>query len=175
MAEPKQSGEDIYLPEIDVEELEEYALGGYHPTLIGDTFRDGQYTIVHKLGYGGYSTIWLAHDRTLGRYVALKILVADASNTNTESKILRFLGHGDSAHPGKRFIPPLLDQFSFDGPNGHHQCLVEQPGGCNVAMSKEDSVDIMFPVETARSIAAQLIMGLSYLHSCGVCHGGEAF
>lgn len=41
-----------------------------------------------------------------------------------------------------------------------------------MAASKEDSVNFMLPVETARSIAAQLIMGVSYLHSRGVCHGG---
>src|SRR5690349_10818350 len=45
--------EDTYHPEADVEDLEDYAPGGYHPTLIGDTFCSGRYTIVHKLGYGG--------------------------------------------------------------------------------------------------------------------------
>lgn len=73
---------------------------------------------------------------------------------------------------GRRFIPKLLDEFSFDGPNGHHVCLVQEPEGGSVAMSREDSVSFMFPTETARSIAAQLIMGVSYLHSSGVCHGG---
>jgi hypothetical protein len=48
--------EDIYHPEVDVEYLEDYVPGGYHPTLIGDTFC-GRYTVVHKLGFGGYSTI----------------------------------------------------------------------------------------------------------------------
>ncbi|ELR07825.1 hypothetical protein VC83_01068 [Pseudogymnoascus destructans] len=57
----------------------------------------------------------------------------------------------DSTHLGQRFIPRLLDEFSFDGPNGHHVCLVH--------------------TETARSIAAQLIMGVSYLHSRGLCRG----
>ncbi len=66
----------------------------------------------------------------------------------------------------------LLDDFSFDGHNGHHTCLVQEPAGCNISASKEDSVDFMFPAETARSIATQLIMGISYLHSRGVCHGG---
>ena len=79
---------------------------------------------------------------------------------------------GDSTHPGQRFIPHLLDCFSFDGPNGHHTCLVQEPAGSSIAISKEDSVNFMFPTETARSIAAQLIMGVSYLHSRAVCHGG---
>ncbi|PGH05300.1 CMGC/SRPK protein kinase [Blastomyces parvus] len=163
--------ERTYYPEVDVEDLEGYTPGGYHPTLIGDTFCSGRYTIVHKLGFGGYSTIWLARDQQLQRYVSLKILVAGASQDSRESEILHVLMKGDPNHVGRQFIPPLLDQFSFDGPNGHHQCLVGEPTGCSIAASKENSTDFMFPCDAARSIAAQLIMGLSYLHANDVCHG----
>lgn len=52
--------EDIYHPEVDVEYLEDYMPSGYHPTLVEGTFCSSRYTIVHKLGFGGYSTIWLA-------------------------------------------------------------------------------------------------------------------
>lgn len=31
-----------YHPEVDVEDLEGYMPGGYHPTLIGDTFCSGR-------------------------------------------------------------------------------------------------------------------------------------
>jgi hypothetical protein len=30
----------------------------------------------------------------------------------------------------------------------------------------------MFPIDTAQSIAAQVVMGLAYMHSRGVVHGG---
>ena len=36
--------------------------GGYHPVHIGDTFQNSRYTIVRKLGWGYYSTVWLARD-----------------------------------------------------------------------------------------------------------------
>ncbi|KAK2808117.1 hypothetical protein FQN50_005035 [Emmonsiellopsis sp. PD_5] len=164
--------ERTYHPEVDVEDLEGYTPGGYHPTLIGDTFCNGRYTIVHKLGFGGYSTIWLARDQQLHRYVSLKILVASASQDNRESEILHVLMKGDPNCVGRQFISPLLDQFSFDGPNGHHRCLVGEPAGCSIASSKENSTNFMFPRDAARSVAAQLIMGLSYLHANDVCHGG---
>lgn len=157
---------------MDLENFEDYTLGGYHPTVIGDQFHNGRYEVVHKLGFGGYSTIWLARDKHLQRYVSLKILVASESSQSNEGSILRKLCSGDSTHKGQRLIPHLLDDFSFDGPNGRHVCLVQEPAGCSVAGSKEVSVDFMFPIETARSIAAQLIVGVSYLHSRGVCHGG---
>ncbi|KJZ74346.1 hypothetical protein HIM_06352 [Hirsutella minnesotensis 3608] len=161
-----------YFPEADVEELEAYAPGGYHPTVIGDSFCDGRYIIVHKLGFGGYATIWLARDELLHRHVSLKILAAQESADTNEATIIRTLQQTQtSTRGGRQFIPVLLDQFNFDGPNGHHLCLVSEPAGSNVAQSKEDSTDLMFPAETARSIAAQCLMGLSYLHSEGVCHG----
>lgn len=168
-----QAPRHVYVPEYGVEDLEEYRVGGYHPTVLGDHFRDGRYEVVHKLGFGGFSTIWLARDKHMQRYVALKILVSDESSKTTERDFLRLLRDVDSPHPGQQFIPRLLDHFSFEGPNGHHLCLVQEPAGCSIAGAKDDSVKWMFPVETARSIAAQLIMGLSYLHSRQVCHGGK--
>jgi serine/threonine protein kinase len=165
--------EDIYVPETDQEDYENYTTGGYHPTRIGDTFHNGRYEVVHKLEFGSYSTIWLAYDKRLKRHVSPKILLASESSKCTEATILQVLCSGDSTHPGRRFIPQLLDQFSFEGPNGHHLCLVQEPAGYDVTASKEDAVNFMFPVETARSIAAQLVMGVSYLHSRGVCHGGR--
>lgn len=44
------------------EPLEEYRPGGFHPVTLGDTFRDERYSIRHKLGFGGHSTVWLAWD-----------------------------------------------------------------------------------------------------------------
>ncbi|PYH99363.1 protein kinase [Aspergillus ellipticus CBS 707.79] len=166
------SMDDLYHPEVDVEFLEEYVPGGYHPTLIGDTFGSGRYTVVHKLGFGGYSTIWLARDQQRQCYVSLKILTARTSSDSREGDVLEYLMmKSDVAHVGKQFIPPLLGQFSFHGPNGHHQCLVGEPAGVSIAKSKGDSTNLMLPPDAARSTAAQLLLGLSYLHANGVCHG----
>lgn len=125
--------EDIYHPEVDNECLKDYVPGGYHPTLIGDTFCSGRYTVVHKLAFGGYSTIWLARDQQRRGYVSLKILTARASSDSHEGEVLHRLMKGSHAHSGKRFIPPLLGQFSFHGLNGYHQRLVEEPSGGSIA------------------------------------------
>jgi hypothetical protein len=29
---------------------------------LGNKFKDGRYQIYHKLGWGGFSTVWLARD-----------------------------------------------------------------------------------------------------------------
>ena len=44
------------------ERFSKYRLGGYHPVCLGDTFKNGRYKIHHKIGFGAYSTVWLAKD-----------------------------------------------------------------------------------------------------------------
>ena len=40
----------------DCEDLENYEPGGFHPIHLGDIY-DASYRIVHKLGFGGFSTV----------------------------------------------------------------------------------------------------------------------
>jgi hypothetical protein len=147
-----QREETVYVPNIDLEDFEEYSLGGYHTTVIADLFRDGRYEVIHKLGFGGYSTTWLARDKHLRRYVAPKIPVASEATKSSEAKILRLLSSSpNSTHRGRQFIPRLLDEFAFEGPNGHHICLVQEAALCSIATSKENSVNFMFPVSSRDS------------------------
>ncbi|RAK94172.1 kinase-like protein [Aspergillus costaricaensis CBS 115574] len=172
---PQPITQPTYHPEDSVENLKGYTPGGYHPTSINDEFCHGRYKIIHKLGYGSYSTVWLARDRQKNQYVALKIVTADSSTEKSrlESRILRHLQTGDdSSHPGRKYIhSSLLDEFSFDGPNGHHMCLVSEVAGCSVAEAKENSPNLMFPLDVAKAIVAQVILGVDYMHSRGVGHG----
>lgn len=46
----------------DEEDWEDYVPGGYHPVHIGDAFSNGRYHVVRKLGWGHFSTVWLAKD-----------------------------------------------------------------------------------------------------------------
>jgi serine/threonine-protein kinase SRPK3 len=44
------------------EDLDDYCKGGYHPVEPGQVYKDGRYTVVRKLGWGHFSTVWLARD-----------------------------------------------------------------------------------------------------------------
>src|SRR5882757_4725310 len=74
----------------DEEDWEDYVKGGYHPVKIGDSFSEGRYVVVRKLGWGHFSTVWLARDEKyvsfscwslysqcpfrMDRHVALKVV-----------------------------------------------------------------------------------------------------
>lgn len=47
---------------VPAEDIGQYCPGGYHPVHLGDSFKDGQYRIINKLGWGSFSTVWLARD-----------------------------------------------------------------------------------------------------------------
>ncbi|KAJ3960761.1 hypothetical protein N0V92_002602 [Colletotrichum tropicale] len=86
----------LYWETEDEERPQHYFPGSYHPVKIGDTFSNGRYTIVHKLGHGGYSTVWLARDKSQDQFVALKIMVPEQQsqfelqNYGVEIELLHF-------------------------------------------------------------------------------------
>ncbi len=176
MEESKQSGPNfVYYRQEEVEHLERYCAGQYHPVQLGDEYSDGRYCVVHKLGYGSYSTVWLAKDRRSNKYVALKIIIADDSASSNEGRILRLLEQHRISNPGvhgEEYVSRILDEFSIDGPNGRHICLVSEPAGGSVAESKEAGLRWRFPLHIARGIAARVILGLNFVHSAGIVHGG---
>ncbi len=161
----------------DIEHIEGYRTGGFYPVHIGATFAKERYRVVHKLGCGGFSTVWLARDESLHRCVALEIITAEASDSCEELQILDCLRANLFDHPGQKHIASILDHFKVEGPNGTHTCLVSYIAGPTIAQlsyslghvagSKRLRADI------AQKAAWQATEALSCLHSRGVVHGGN--
>lgn len=154
----------------DVERLSGYRLGGYHPIQIDDCLHK-RYRIVHKLGHGTFSTVWLALDERTSKYLAIKVGTADADIR--EIDILSRLTTGVADGADKAFmIPTVVNRFNLDGPNGTHPCFVTAPARCSLMDAKEASGPRLFEIDVARSLAAQLAMAISLVHSQGYAHGG---
>jgi hypothetical protein len=155
----------------DVENLHRYRPGGYHRIQIGDNLNEGRYCLVDKLGYGGYSTIWLARDLQRARYVALKAITADASTYTPEAGLINSFGKSPP-RPGREIFPCLLDEDWVAGPNGNHRCIVTPPARMSLVDAREASTIGLFRPKVAQSIIAQLIRGVAFLHSQNIVHGG---
>ena len=157
----------------DVEDLEDYRCGGYHPLRLDDNLSNKRYHVVHKLSYRSSSTVWLAKDLIDNRYVSLKVLTARHSELSREIDIRNRLRCGDPHHLGRQFILSPLTELWIDGPNGHHLCLVSEVVGPSILEVKNAAEHGMLPIEAAQNIIAQLALRLSYLHSCGTVYGGS--
>jgi len=78
-----------------LEDLEDYQIGGYHLVHLGDCLGDclgaaGRYQVIHKLGYGGFSTVWLCRDTQESHYVAVKVHTADVALRDMPDVRLKF-------------------------------------------------------------------------------------
>ncbi|KAL4748172.1 hypothetical protein BDW72DRAFT_205823 [Aspergillus terricola var. indicus] len=166
----------MYACRIDAEPLDRYRKGGYHPILLGSSLSDGRYKILHKLRWGGYSTVWAARDRrsqSLGTYVAVKICVSERE-CDIGQRELNVLKELTSKHAGSRHVR-LVDNFDLDGPNGKHQCLVFELLGTSLPDVMETRFsDGRHPGEIAKAITKQALLGLGFLHQHKIAHGAFA-
>ncbi|KAK4247353.1 kinase-like domain-containing protein [Corynascus novoguineensis] len=158
---------------IPAEDITQYCSGGYHPVHLHDHFKDGRYEILNKLGFGSFSTVWLAKDHVTQRHVSIKIVVANGSEPqNHEVEILRHVQANDlHSHPGRRSVTQLLDSFFHEGPNGRHLCVVLELLGPRLSWLAEKSQNYRLKADLARRVSARIVEALAYLHSCGVAHG----
>ncbi|EJU05906.1 kinase-like protein [Dacryopinax primogenitus] len=156
------------------EDWQEYVRGGYHPVHIGDSFSDGRYVVVRKLGWGHFSTVWLAKDQKLNRHVALKVVKSAPRYTETaldEIKLCQRLISADPAHPGRNHVISFLDHFRHRGPNGTHVCMVFEVLGENLLGLIKRHQNKGVPHHMVKQIAKQILLGLDYMHrKCGVIH-----
>lgn len=158
-----------------VEDVDKYLPGGFHPVDIGDRVGAGKHTyqVIHKLGHGGSSTVWLVRSYAASpSYFALKILRADIAGTTAdrELSILQHLktvaGHG---HPN---VAILHDSFKVSGPNGEHHCLIFPVLGPSISKVRLSSA---LSSATRYQMCQQVASAMAFLHRHGVCHGGEYF
>ncbi|KAK2048683.1 kinase-like protein [Colletotrichum somersetense] len=140
-----------------------------------DDLLDGRCRIVDKLGFGGYSTIWLAQDQRLKRYVAIKVRVSSPSLSRREPSILRNLScpraTSYAAHvaiDASDAIPSILGEFDIQGPNGTHTYYIVAPAQGNL---KEASFSRLFHIRVAWALAAKLTIAVAFIQSRGFVHG----
>lgn len=173
-SDSESSGDEATENTADEEDSEDYCKGGYHPVQVGEQYNDGKYTIVRKLGWGHFSTVWLSKDNTSGKHVALKVVRSAAHYTETaldEIKLLNKVVEANKNHPGRAHVVSLLDSFNHKGPHGMHVCMVFEVLGENLLGLIKKWNHRGIPMPLVKQITKQVLLGLDYLHrECGIIH-----
>ncbi|EER28549.1 Protein kinase domain containing protein [Coccidioides posadasii C735 delta SOWgp] len=168
------SAEELAETAADEEDSEDYCKGGYHPVQVGETYNNGRYVVIRKLGWGHFSTVWLSRDTTTGKHVALKVVRSAAHYTETaidEIKLLKRIVDARPDHPGRKHVVSLLDSFEHRGPNGVHVCMVFEVLGENLLGLIKRWNHRGIPMPLVKQITKQVLLGLDYLHrECGIIH-----
>ncbi|RDX63201.1 hypothetical protein CR513_58397, partial [Mucuna pruriens] len=158
--------------EDDDEGFDSYRKGGYHAVRVADQFAGGRYIAQRKLGWGQFSTVWLAYDTTTSAYVALKIQKSAAQFVQAalhEIDVLSSLGDGVDIN--SKFVVQLIDHFKHAGPNGQHLCMVLEFLGDSLLRLIKYNRYKGIPIKKVREICKCTLMGLDYLHrEHGIIH-----
>jgi serine/threonine-protein kinase len=134
--------------------------------MTGTTVIAGRYRIEGRLGVGGMSTVHLAFDNRLERYVALKLLAEHLADDPTF--VSRFRREALSA--ARLVHPNIVQVFDFGFDSGHHQhfIVMEHVSGNSCAELLRDHGHL--ELGQAIDVVTQACRGLDYAHRNGVVH-----
>lgn len=140
-----------------------------YPIYLGEVLND-RYLVEHKIGAGGFSTVWMARDLQDKKDVALKVMSLKTKFAENElhiqDEILR------EVRDTSRLVTYLRTfLLSRDGDEGQHRVLVYPlMGPClEPTMLRLRNM----PMATLMSAAKQLLQALESLHKAGIVHRGE--
>ncbi|KAI4327849.1 hypothetical protein L6164_020263 [Bauhinia variegata] len=154
------------------EDFDSYRKGGYHAVRVGDQFAGGRYIAQRKLGWGQFSTVWLAYDTQTKTYVALKIQKSApqfAQAALHEIEVLLAIADRDPSN--SKCVVQLIDNFKHTGPNGQHPCMVLEFLGDSLLRLIKYNRYKGLPMNKVREICKCILIGLDYLHrELGIIH-----
>ncbi|XP_070824116.1 SRSF protein kinase 1a isoform X2 [Chaetodon trifascialis] len=171
--EPEEPEEILGSDDEEQEDPNDYCKGGYHHVKVGDLY-NGKYHVIRKLGWGHFSTVWLAWDIQVKRFVAMKVVKSAEHYTETavdEIKLLTSVRNSDPNDPNREMVVQLLDDFKISGVNGTHVCMVFEVLGHHLLKWIIKSNYQGLPLPCVKSIVRQVLQGLDYLHTkCEIIH-----
>lgn len=154
------------------EGIDSYRKGGYHAVRIGDSFAGGRYIAQRKLGWGQFSTVWLAYDTQCSKFVALKIQKSAPQFSQAalhEIEVLCAIAEGDPL--SEKYVVRLADHYKHAGPNGQHYCMVLEFLGDSLLRLIRYNRYKGLELDKVREICKCILSGLDYLHrELGIIH-----
>lgn len=124
-----------------------------------------KYTVIEELGHGGMATVFRAHDKRLGRDVALKILHAHLRDSVE-------IGHRFAAEAravAKLRHPNIVEVYDVsDESEAERYLVVELVEGATLRAVLKEREEL--PPEVAAAIGIELLNALGHAHDQGVIH-----
>ncbi|MCJ7440574.1 MAG: serine/threonine protein kinase [Thermoanaerobaculaceae bacterium] len=128
------------------------------------TGKIGHYTIVSELGRGGMGVVYKAHEESLNRFVAIKVLGEQLSGD--PSFVTRFVREAQAAAALSH--PNIIQIFFIGEDNGRHYFVMEYVKGKSLlAMVKEEG---KIDNPRATQYMLQAANGLAVAHDRGFLH-----
>jgi serine/threonine-protein kinase len=126
--------------------------------------RIGHYRVVAELGRGGMGIVYKAHEESLNRFVAIKVLGEHL--TEDPGHVERFLREARSAASLNH--PNIVQIYAVSEEDGRHFFAMEYVSGQSLQQIMRSSGPLD-PIQVAR-IAVQTASGLSAAHDQGIIH-----
>lgn len=174
--------------------LARFAQKRYFPVQPGLTLK-GRYRIISKLGFGAYSTVWLAKDERYDchrlpcrldlnssyrntRYTTIKICVHDEtpdSPVNNEVQMLKYIDSCDRSGGGALYVRFPEEIFDVESEFGRHHCIAMQAQGCSLWKLQNLFPEAKMPVAVVMDAVQRILAGLTWLHAtCDLVHSGRS-
>ncbi|CAK5116986.1 unnamed protein product [Aphanomyces euteiches] len=189
-SESPSSDDEESSSESEEEEETSYKTGGYHRVQVGDVFNQ-RFTVLEKLGWGHFSTVWRCRDAETGNQVAMKVQKSAShymEAARDEVELLECVNKAASRTGIAPRIVKLIASFEHTGPHGVRtrlsfallpnshvlfvdMCMVFEMLGDNLLtlIKRYDYKGIPLPL--LKIITKQMLEGMAFLHDeCEIIH-----
>lgn len=155
-----------------------YREGGYLAVNVGEILHH-RYLMMHKLGWGEFSTVWLAYDHRAQElhhsFVAIKIAKCHSTVAQSTKYEINLLKHLKETKAAGAPLTLLLDAFEHRGPYGYHLCMVMPVHGSNLLavidqMKAKKRKRSEKELQMIKEITGAVLLGLHHLESVNVIH-----
>ena len=131
--------------------------------MFGENSQIGPYTLIRKLGRGGFGEVWLAERRT--KFVTTKVAVKLPLDEQIDHETIKqeaTLWEQASGHPN---ILPIIDADEYDG-----QVVIVSEFAPDGSLDEWLKTHGKMPVERAIETTIKILDGLEFLHSRNIIH-----